>query len=590
MEVPEWLTNAIIVLVVIFIIGAIIYLIAPETYKDIFSIAEETFEIGEEQKKAEAAQEIIGTTVEAFNLCIENAVEGCSCALDESSLPNGYIIWLKNTKDDEGKKILKMQAFTPQGAAISNARDFSNINVRLAVAGTAKTKNDIEKEGVICAESDMRIWNNNGKIRIGAETGGAGEVQWFDFYHETHSNQILKQGSNVCFLTNTVESGIVGMAGTIEDTERFNFIAEVDLPSNPTEAGRIAAEALRSLPACTGTDRSNYLVLWPVLPQNIISVDSCKDRPRELASSMGTNIPLTATEDSDVIVPVNKGAVTDYCLENCGDEGKSVTMYEVYDTGINWPTSRRIKIAGLKEIDEKYQVKGVIESTKITKGANVSAGDILGKATAKISYIQDFPMQVSRPANPGALLPFGIIEEEGILDTLSRNALEERFCSLPRLSAEKYKGEGCERITSINGCSRALTRGSLQEIADKISQLKNGESDKTVLSFIQGGRHYGYLFVFARGANAYTDEWIGIDVLAEDTPRPAICNMDKHCICLCMNENSCSSGLCQELPEYGFNPTTVNTAMIGSDNAREKTIHFQRLGERLGICTSTPCI
>ncbi len=617
MEVPEWLTNAIIVLVVIFIIGAIVYLIAPDTYKDIFKIAEETFEIGEEQKKAEAAEKIITTTIEGFTLCIGNAAEGCSCTLDESNLPNGYIVWLKNSKNEAGEKSVLMQAFSSEGAATGSLKSVSNVNVRLAVSGSAKTKEGIEKQGIFCAERDLRIWNNNGKIRIGEETS-TGEVQWFDFYNEAHSSQILKSGNSVCFLTNAVETGIAGMGATpLEDADNFNLVYEFDFPKdtrpawareaagssgwvrrslannmygNPDiERGRIAAEAIRQLPACTGTDWTSYMVLWPVSPQDIISIDSCKDKPRELASSMGTNIPLSVTEDSNILSPVSKGVVTDYCSESCGSEGMSLAIYEVYDTGINWPTGRRIRISGMNEIDEKYKSKGSVSSTKIT-GVEVSAGEILGKASGKISYIENFPANVNMPENPQSLLPYGLVDTgEALYEEIFKNPFEERFCSLPRLPAEKYTGEGCERITSIQGCSRAVSRGSLQEMADKIPLLKNGESGRTVLSFIHDGRHYGYLYVFPRGVGAYTDEWIGINFLAEDTPR-GICDKNRHCLCLCMSENDCTGGICEEIPEYGFNPATVNTAVIEGGGAREKTIFYQRLGDRLGICSSPPCI
>lgn len=434
MEVPEWLTNAIIVLVVIFVIGAIIYLIAPDVYKDIFKIAEETFQIGEEKKKAEAAEEIMGKVVEDFSLCIENAVESCSCVLDASKLPNGYIIWLKNIKNAAGEKIVKMQAFSPEGAATGNAKDVSNINVRLAISGTAKYRNGNEKQGIICAEREMRIWNDNGRIRIGEQTS-TGEVEWFDLYSEDISQQIFKSGNSVCFLTNKIETGMAeGMAKPIEDADDFNFISGFGGTDaewkDDTKRSRLLVHQLASLPFCTmeeGAAGTSIGIVWPVEPGKITAIENCRDAdtfkkgeetPLEESSVPETNVEqgtrvesrihISVAEGADILVPVPAGVITNYCSENCRGEGKSITIYEVTSKETRIATGRVFKITGLKEIKEGYTARGALAEGKVKNGKDVVQKEAIGTSGSKIIFSESFE------AYAEGLFPAVCINPEGV--------------------------------------------------------------------------------------------------------------------------------------------------------------------------------
>lgn len=676
MEMPEWLTNAIIVLVVIFVIGAIIYLIAPDTYKDIFKIAEETFQIGEEKKRAEAAEEIMGTTIDAFQACIENAVDSCSCRLDASKLPNGYIIWLKNIKNAAGEKSVAMQAFSSEGAAIGNMRTINNINVRIAVPGEARHKDGTQAKGIMCVDQDMRIKNENGKIRIGAETATGG-VKWLDFYNEGISQQIFKSGNSACFLTTEIESGIKSMGEVPEWADNFNFISGFggtdEEWKDDTKRSRLLVHQLASLPFCKGEEEgTSFGIIWPVEPGKINSIENCRDADtfdegRLLAESnapetnaepgtrIESRIHMSVEEDAEILVPVAKGVITNYCSENCGEEGKSITMHEIISKETRIATGRVFKITGMKEIKEGYTARGSLAEGKVKNGKDVAQKEAIGTSGGKVIFSESFEayagnlfpaactspessdesssgtsrdpivseraargyaryvreassraravverFQIECPESGESLFYPGM---ESLGGNIGQRFIKARFCSLPRLSADKYSGEGCREVISAfqTGCiAPGAERGTVPELMSRISSLQSGQSGSMTLNFDVGGSQYAYVAAFSRDQREIGDWWWDCPGTGWDGERgslgaPSYCGPGG-CICLCMSTDACN-GPCWDFNPLGFVPKLMKGGecehgifFSTEGSSRFRKVAYQRVGDVLGLCTGAPCI
>ncbi|HII14981.1 MAG TPA: hypothetical protein HA362_01600 [Nanoarchaeota archaeon] len=656
MEMPEWVTYAIIVLAVILVIGLVLVKFYPETWSEISGVAEEVFQIGIEKKQDEAAIEVMDGTIQSIVACITNAVESCGCRIDTSTLPKGYSIVMQNRVEEGGKKYILLNAIR-QEDFVGTGQKIKDISLRLAVAGSV-TANGAEIKGIACREllpknvskeddtdyENLIIRNDNGNIRITAGNEGP-----FAFYDESISLQLFKTGNNACLITNAVEAVTHSYSAFGDGTDSAPywislykkkpvaaFFPEITETLGEIPGMRERREAAQEkealfgqisrLPLCSGTAiggiAAGYGTPWPIASDAIVGLALCAGKYKQ-GDAEGTEIRINAAPGTDISVPLHAGVVTDYCTENCGDEGKSITIYEVFNHEANWPTGRLIRLTGLSEIkagmakgEVKVEHRDVlgIGGVWTVSGTNVSEGETIGKAGNTIGFIEAYERM---PGNIYRIEWGSRTPDNGIIrEALIPGNIKGRFCMLPRLAEEKYSGEGCEAIQKFvkESCMSlaeelAGDTHSLDYLREQIAGLKDGEHKEIMLDF-QG---HNFLMGLKKGQSEFGDNWWkcrGGDALGEagtisrpGGSYPSECySNDVPCICLAGSRlESLSKGNCRALWPIGFQPVFMKSGgecndnddnfgpLVYSGGGYSKVI-IQRSGKILGMCSSFPCI
>lgn len=460
----------------------------------------------------------------------------------------------------------------------------------------------------------------------------------YKFYDESVVQQIYRKGDNVCFITNAVEdrgnaenSAQTGIGEISENpnvffiykmsNEAFTSAPRAIAPSGsatvlgtagreatPEEAMETTGSArtgwnaedkrksgimngLLSIKNCEGAAGADYPIIWPVSVEYITGLEDCgnfgagelNDNKLQLLGvqreeGFGRWIVIKTEENSNVMVPVGRGLVTDFCDSNCGEKGKSVTIYE-YNPTTKRVTGRVVKISGLKTLDSRYKVKAEEIRTDglFTGGLLVEGGEKLGDSTTEIIFKEGIHRSISgsediiyRDFYSGAR-----IWRESDIERVTTTP-SQLLGIMPSLPDEYYAG------SCIRAADESRTgRGSIYELVDKISSMGIG-AQNTILNFNINNEKYEKLIIVP------TAEDIA-PCTRENCRVPYICPDGETCVCLKKNKEGSEENYCVKLPAHGFLPEFAQ-ASIKADNADIKNIWFQRIGNTLGICEKLPCV
>jgi hypothetical protein len=299
----------------------------------------------------------------------------------------------------------------------------------------------------------------------------------------------------------------------------------------------------------------------------------------------GRWIVIKAEENSGVMVPVANGVVTDFCDSNCGEKGKSVTIYE-YNPTTKRVTGRVIKMSGLKTLDNKYKVKAEEVRTDglFTGGLIVEGGETLGTSMIEIIFKEGIHQSISgsedilyRDFYPGV----SVWNERNI--EYATTLYSQLLCIMPELPAEYYGG-ACWRSIGQEGCDDVSGRGSIYELADKISNMEIG-AQNMILNFNMNSVKYDELIlVSSKDANRQRER--GACPTGTECALPNFCPEGETCLCL---KKANADNYCVKLQAHGFRPESVEGS-ISSEEANYKKMFYQRVDTALGICETLPCV
>ncbi|MFH1065828.1 MAG: hypothetical protein V1734_04970 [Nanoarchaeota archaeon] len=656
-EASNWTVYAIIIVVVILVVGIIVYKFYPETFSDIEKVADDVFKFGEEQKNADATQQVIGSVISSIVDCLGKANQNCGCTLDMAQLkklPDGYQVIIQNRLDKTDVKEEKFVLITPAklGDPLTNSVRVNEIEASFAVPATAK-EDGKNIAGIACTKispvkistqtingQEQQITGTEYENLILEKSGDniiikKGKYGPYKFYDEAVVRQIYKKGDNACFITNAVEdrgnaanSAEVGLEDFTESSSAF-FIYRMSAteftsaPSEPTmvlgAAGREAtpeeamettgsartrwgeksermqeiANGLLSIRNCEGIAGVDYPLVWPVSAEYITGLEDCGNFGEgefnehimqafgvKREEGFGRWIVIKAEENSNVMVPVGHGLITDFCDSNCGEKGKSVTIYE-YNPSTKRVIGRIIKISGLKTLDSRYKVKAEEIKTDgtFTGGLLVEGGETLGASLGEIIFKEGIHQSISGSEDIiyrnlysySGLLTERIIEEALTLPS-------QLLCIMPKLPADYYVGS-CQ----IDLCEGNNGRGSIYELADKISGMGIG-APNTILNFnVNSVKYDKLILVSSKDANRQRDT---------SCPTGTECTLPNFCpegeTCLCFKKDN-TDNYCVKLQAHGFKPDSVEGS-ISSGEANYKKVFYQRVDTALGICETLPCV
>lgn len=647
-ESTSWVTYALIILAVLMVVGIMIYKFYPETFTDITKIAEEVFKFGEEAKKSEALQMVTASTIGSILDCLEKSLDNCGCELNMeqmAKIPEGYKVFLQNRidkTDTEEQKYLLVAAFDVNDVPIGEASRLNNLQLSLALHATWQ-ESEKNMEGVLCRQLDaydiatqtiggqesvvpdvnfenMLIQKKDGKIVF-----KAGKYGPYDFYHEGIVMQMHRIGNNVCFVTEAIneEATPFGDLTNRQDMVRLVKFEPGDSTQDAYWQRNRVMEELFTVPRCEGAAGMDYSITWPANVRDITGIDSCGSNS---VSQNGFSrwARINVKPDNSVIVPIAYGVVTDYCDSNCGEQGKSVTIYELHSAYEKFPetnrlTGRVVKIAGMKSIETAYKVKAQVTTTGFTNGLVVRAGETIGAAGQTITLMETYKRNN---------------EVEGGDDWIIKNL--ERFignrrteqeiqnaigssdillCLLPKLPAEYYKGACTTGNYDMYSECKGIDWGSVEELANELSVMEEGLNNmmfpmcrhcRIALVGKDNPDRQGACSEETTEERCMTNN--GVRTCEQVTnPRSATCNLPYRCpegeTCVCeerLTEDSPYTELqrqtydfrqsyCVRLPPYGFQPVFASGTVNAGDSTY-KNIWFQRVGNRLGICESPPCV
>lgn len=564
MDMPEWLTDIIIVLIVVLVIGLIVYNFFPSTWEKVSSIADEVFGLTTESKDIEATELSIDNMVFSFGECITNNMEGCYCNLKRDKIPENFKIWLANV--DNGVRIAGL---TDQDAATGNPKVVEGVRVGLAI---------VSQGSLQCQFEDITLRNLDGKITIKSK---------YEFYtgQGIAIPEILKLGNDLCFVTTALEAEI-----PVTDPAKLRFIAKISQNGKEEISNEEIMRAITSIGECSNVADADRGIAWPVSTGDIDSVSSCN----AVKDGTGAGVRLKVTAGSPIKSPFEAGIVTEYCLENCRGE-PYVIIYQVYNNIKKWPTGFYSKISGISSLTGS--IKKEAANSKVTptsiEGASVSATDVIGAAKNEITFAISYK---SMPSNEFASL---VSKTAFLGDASIRNIL----CELPRLKAEKYSGEGCAEIVISNGCGLIADTSyeEIRKLGRSISALQDKEKGQMLFVLNEDYNIVG----FEKG-----QEGSGCSgSTAGKIKKPKSCE-GKSCICLCeeprvLNINpDCGTTDCYEFEDFGFSPLFMKGGdecdkgpyiqgfrHTGSrDGVPVINVYFERSGYMLGLCSKPPCI
>ncbi len=341
MELPDWLTNLLIILALILIIGLILVKFYPESFNKTITIFDEVFGITLEQKKAENLTEAVLDLQKSIKTCLDSGLEDCSCGLNLNKLPEGYYIKLQNTEQG-----IAIAAFTNDFTKISETLIIEGLTISLA---ETKEFNHIITES--CNKQDITITKNNGLLGI------LSRKEFYPFLAENIKGipfSILKE-KNLCLYT-----------------EKF------DIPTESSKAELFLSEVLSSYACNTKQNNSYYSLSWPINPNNI---EQIKDCIKQYDNAFG--ITLNVKSGSEIINPFkNQAMITSTCVNEC-DNGPFLTLSETYLTGT--PTGRYVIIKYINSIAKNLKTNKDHLSTELIKH-----GELLGTSNNEIEYIIGF--------------------------------------------------------------------------------------------------------------------------------------------------------------------------------------------------------
>lgn len=647
-ESTSWVTYALIILVVLMVVGIMIYTFYPETFSDVSKIAEEVFKFGEDAKKNDALQMITASTIGSIFDCLEKSLDNCGCELNMeqmAKLPEGYKVFMQNRVDKtetEEQKYLLVAAFDVNDAPVGVASRMNNIQMRLALHAKWQESGK-NMEGVLCRPMEtyeiatqtiggqesmvvdktfenMLIEKKNGKIVF-----KAGKYGPYEFYHEGIVMQMHRIGSDVCFVTKAIEK--IENMGDLTDKQDMVRLVKFESGDSTEdtnwERDRVMEE-LFTIPRCEGTAGMDYSITWPANVGDITGIDSCGSNS---VSQNGFSrwVKINVKPDNSVISPLAYGIVTDYCDSNCGEEGKSVTIYELHSAYEKFPetnrlTGRVVRIAGLKTIEETYKVRAQVTKTSVTGGTVLRAGETIGTSTTALKMMETYKR--NNEVEGGDDWIINNLErfignrrtEQEIQKAVSSS--EILLCLLPKLSAEYYKGSCTTGEYDIYSECKGLDWTSLAELVNEASALEeNSKPTHIVFPMCKNCR------IVAIGKD---DEDRGAPCSEETTeercmtsdgkrtcemvtnPRSATCDLPYRCpegeTCICeqrLTDGAPYSELqlqtydfrhssCVRLPPYGFQPVFARGA-VNAGNLNQRDIWLQRVGNTLGICETLPC-
>lgn len=645
-ESTSWVTYAIIILAVIVVVGIVVLKFYPETFTDISNIAKETFKIGEDEKKAEASQRVIATTIDAIMECLEKELDNCGCELkkaDLEKLPDGYKIFMQNRIDEtdpEKPKSVLITAIDKNEGLIGKGQVMQPMQISIAVH-EKWVKNGKKMEGILCRTLEpynIRTWNTGtGEEAIpdeiyetfNLEKSGnqivvkAGTYGPYNFFHEGMILSMYKRGNNICFVTKAIEEEAANagdLTGNNEMVPLLEFEEGNDIEYLKRQIDRVS-QGLFRIPRCEGAAGMDYSITWPVALDEIKGLNSCGSAP----AGFSREIKINVNEGSDVIMPLSYGVVTDYCEEGCGEEGKSVTIYELHSGYEKYSETGRIvgrvvKIAGLKSINEANKVKAEINRTGFRGGAILKAGDIIGSSTGAITLMETYKRNAEVEGGEDWILKnlnhfIGNRRTEEEIQKAIRSP-EILLCMLPTLPSEYYAGT-CA-VTSFDRGSecRGIDWGSLTELANELSIMQEGGLYNMMMPIC---RHCRIALIGKnntdRGApchEATTEEVChtseeGTQCEQVVNPRSPSCNLPHRCpegkTCVCEQKDpdyysvtelqrqtyDLRESRCVQLPSYGFEPVFAS-GVVDSGDSTSKNIWMQRAGNTLAICENPPCI
>ncbi len=499
-----------------------------------------------------------------------------------------------------------------------------------------QTVNGVEEKIPGRAYDNLILESQGGNIIIKEESGGTGYGP-YKFYDESIVQQIYKKGDNACFITNAVEDrgsaansygnldlndisansddffiyrmsneaftsavrthapidntpvlGTGGREATPEEAMETTGSARTGLTVEDARKSEIA-NGLLSIRNCEGTAGVDYPLVWPVSIDYMTGLADCGNFETGEESDVrlqingvqreegfGRWIVIKAEENSNVMVPVGNGVITDFCDSNCGEKGKSVTIYG-YNPTTKRVTGRVIKLSGLKTLDSKYKVKTQEIKTDgtFTGGLVVEGGETIGTSLGEIIFKEGIHRAISGSED--------IIYRDFYSGTRvwTERDIERVTTSpshlpgiMPDLPDEYYEGGGCIKIADE---SRA-GRGSIYELADKISNMEIGALN-TLLNFNINGKKYDKLVIVPTAKDIAPCTAVGCRV-------PYICPDGE--ICLCLKKGD-ADNYCVKLPANGFLPKFVEGS-VSSGGADYKKMFYQRIGDTLGICERLPCV
>ncbi|MDI6737036.1 MAG: hypothetical protein QME12_00785 [Nanoarchaeota archaeon] len=655
-ESTSWVTYALIILAVLLVVGIMVYKFYPETFSDISKIAEEVFKFGEDAKKSEALQIVTASTIHSIMDCLEKSLDNCGCELNMeqmAKLPEGYKVFLQNRLDKtegEGQRYLLVAAFDMNDAPVGEASRMNNLQLSLALHAKWRESGK-NMEGVLCRPLDayelaiqaiggqesvapdasfenMLIEKKDGKIVF-----KAGKYGPYSFYHEGIVLQMHRLGNNVCFVTEAINGESVNfgdLTGRQDIAGLVKFAAEEQGVSSPFERNLIMEELFK-VPRCKGVAGMDYSITWPAAVEEITGINSCGTF-EGAQNRFSRWVKINVKENNNVISPIAYGVVTDYCDSNCGDEGKSVTIYELHSAYETFPSANRlvgrvVKIAGLKTIDRAYKARAQVTTTGFTGGAVLKAGDTIGASTSSLTMMETYKRNNEVEGGDDWIIK-NLERFIGKKTYIGKERTEQNIqkaisssnillCLLPKLPAEYYAGSCTTGSYDMQSECKGIDRTSLAELANEASAMEeNSEPAHIVFPMCKNCR---IVLIQKdsedRGApcsEATTEERCmtnkGVRTCETVTnPRSATCDLPHRCpegeTCICeqrIEEVSSYTELqrqtydlrrsyCARLPPYGFQPVFAR----GTVNAGDRTVRdiwLQRAGSTLGICETFPCI
>lgn len=583
MELPDWLVDLIIVLVVILVIGSLVYIFYPEAFSRVGEIAGEVFGVTGEKKKAEATEEFITNVLESITTCLESGLNDCYCSLKREALPEGYKILLKNTAPG-----LLISGFTDEDVQIGG-KLVNGIKVSLAQVANYEENKEIQSD-IVCKPTDILLVNDEGNIVVR-------QVWDAKFYTDKGLSipEILKLENNLCFVTDAIEAKPSQLAPTGKETEALIKSGDVKFLTKGKKISSLneVLWLLESLAKCENTVSRHYSLTWPVSQNDIMFIRSCFNLYED-----ATGIGINVVDGASVKVPVYAAVITDYCEKNCGEE-PYITMHEVYNAETNWPTGRYIKISGISIVKEGLR-KGEVTDTKI-RGTALTAGSVIATASPAINFV------IGYSAMPGNKLT---IQPPGLKFKPDKELIKEMFCQLPHLKLEAYSGADCSDIAKLIEARCREQRPtsnpaiSLYELARAISRLKDGEKGSMLFDIGEDDIIIG----FEKNEVTFGEEpsWYKRFSSKWSIEKPEQCG-NKACICLCQGwgalagqgtlKDACKEASCQTFDEHGFQPVSMQGGKdselgpyIEADGLLLRQAYYERKGNTLGLCTEPPCI
>ncbi|MDD4877663.1 MAG: hypothetical protein PHO02_01350 [Candidatus Nanoarchaeia archaeon] len=645
-ESTSWVMYALIILAVLFVAGIMVYKFYPETFSDVAKIAEETFKMGEDAKKNEALQIVTASTIGSIINCIDHSLDNCGCELDMEALeklPEGYRVFLQNRidkTDSPEEKYVLIAAFDANDAPVGDASRLNNLQISLALSAEWQ-ENGKNMEGILCRPLEayqLAIQTKDGQESIvpdltfenmliekkdGKIVFKAGRYGPYNFYHEGIVMQMHKIGNNICFMTQAVKEEPVNFGDLTGREDMVKIIKfEKQESATPFERDRLTEEMFR-IPGCEGESGKDYSIIWPVNAEDITGINSCGSSQ----DSFSRWIKINVNENNNVFSPIAYGVVADYCDSNCGEEGKSVTIYEIHSAYEHFPAANRIvgrvvKIAGLKTIESAYKAKAEITKTGFTGGAVLKAEDTIGTSTSAITLMETYKRNNEVEGGDDWILKN---HERFIGKRRTEQEIQKAItspgmllCHMPKLPAEYYKGECTTGEYDIYSDCRGIDWSSMAELANELSAMEESAGLYNMMFPMPSNSKIALIQKDAQDRGAPCNEETQEEVCHTDetgrtcemvtNPRSASCEMPYRCpegeTCLCIQNNpegqyytelqrqtyDLRESYCIKLPPYGFQPVFAKGSVETGDKSVEKNIWMQRAGNTLAICESPPCI